>query len=68
MVLELMGRQSGFIALHGGLAGGADVILLPEIPFDRTCVAEKIRARQRIGRSFSLVAAAEGAHPTGGRR
>jgi 6-phosphofructokinase 1 len=66
MVLELMGRQSGFIALHGGLAGGADVILLPEIPFDRTCVAEKIRARQRIGRSFSLVAAAEGAHPTGG--
>ena len=52
MVLELMGRQSGFIALHAGLAGGADVILLPEIPFDRTCVAEKIRARQRIGRSL----------------
>lgn len=68
MVLELMGREAGFIALHAGVAGGADVILIPEIPFDPDKVLEKIYERQRRGRHFSILAVAEGAHPVGGRR
>ncbi len=66
MVLELMGCNAGYIALHAGLAGGADVILIPEIPFDLGCVAAQITKRTRRGRAFSLVAAAEGAHTSGG--
>jgi len=65
MVLELMGRDSGFIALHAGLAGGADVILIPEIPFHLNRVCEKIQARAEAGRDFSIVVVAEGAHPAG---
>jgi len=65
MVLELMGRDSGFIALHAGLAGGADVILIPEIPFRLDRVCEKIQARAEAGRDFSIVVVAEGAHPAG---
>lgn len=65
MVLELMGRDAGFIALHAGVAGGADVIMIPEIPFDYRPVEEKIEARARAGRHFSIVAVAEGAHRRG---
>lgn len=66
IVIEVMGRHAGFIALHAGLAGTADVILIPEIPYDLAKVAEKIRARDRAGRKFSIVVVAEGAAPTGG--
>src|SRR6185503_12534157 len=66
IVLEVMGRDSGFIALHSGLAGTADVILIPEIPYDLNRVCEKIMARDRAGRHFSIVVVAEGAFPRGG--
>ena len=66
MVLELMGRDSGFITLHAGVAGGADVILIPEIPFSFEKVCEKIQERAGYGRHFSIVAVSEGAHPIGG--
>jgi 6-phosphofructokinase 1 len=65
-VLEVMGRDAGFIALHSGLAGTADVILIPEIPYDIGKVCEKIMARDRAGRHFSIVVVAEGALPKGG--
>jgi 6-phosphofructokinase 1 len=65
-VLEVMGRDAGFIALHSGLAGSADVILIPEIPYDVAKVCEKIAARGRAGRNFSIVVMAEGAFPRGG--
>jgi 6-phosphofructokinase 1 len=68
MVLELMGRDAGFIALHAGVAGGADVILIPEIPFQFESVTEKITGRAAAGRHFSIVAVAEGAHPVGGEQ
>ena len=66
IVLEVMGREAGFIALHSGLAGTADVILIPEIPYDLEKVCEKIVARDRAGRHFSIVVVAEGAYPRGG--
>jgi 6-phosphofructokinase 1 len=66
IVLEVMGRHAGFIALHAGVAGTADVILIPEIPYDLDKVCEKIMARHRAGRQFSIVVAAEGAFPVGG--
>jgi 6-phosphofructokinase 1 len=66
MVVELMGREAGWIALHSGIAASADVILLPEIPFDIEKVCEKIRARESSGRHFSIVVVAEGAKPRGG--
>ena len=66
MVLEVMGRHAGFIALEAGIAGGADVILLPEIPWRIDSVVEAIRRRQARGRSFSIVVVAEGARPVGG--
>jgi 6-phosphofructokinase 1 len=68
MVLELMGRDAGFIALHAGIAGGADVILIPEIPFSFDRICEKINARAEAGRDFSIIAAAEGARPVGGQQ
>src|SRR5690349_17736560 len=61
MVVEVMGRDSGWIALYSGIAGGADVILIPEKPFDIEEVAETIRLRHARGRYFSIVVAAEGA-------
>jgi 6-phosphofructokinase len=61
MVVEVMGRDAGWIALHSGLAGGADVILIPEIPFTIETVCEAINRRQALGRSFCLVVVAEGA-------
>jgi 6-phosphofructokinase 1 len=66
MVLEVMGRHSGFIALHAGVAGTADVILIPEIPYDIDQVCQKVRSRDRMGRRFSVVVVAEGAYPRGG--
>jgi ATP-dependent phosphofructokinase / diphosphate-dependent phosphofructokinase len=66
MVLEVMGRYTGWIALHSGVAGGADVILLPEIPYDLQRVARHILGREHMGARFSIVVAAEGAAPVGG--
>ena len=66
MVLEVMGRDAGFIALHSGLAATADVILIPEIPYEIEKVCEKIAARDKAGRHFSIVVVAEGAFPKGG--
>jgi ATP-dependent phosphofructokinase / diphosphate-dependent phosphofructokinase len=65
-VLEVMGRDAGFIALHSGLASSADVILIPEIPYDVAKVCDKINARVQAGRRFSIVVMAEGAAPLGG--
>jgi 6-phosphofructokinase 1 len=67
IVVEVMGRYAGWIALHAGVAGGADAILIPEIPFDLTLVAERLRDRDRSGAHFSIVVVAEGAYPAGGR-
>src|SRR5262245_19798850 len=67
MVAEVMGRYAGWIALYAGVAGGADAILIPEIPFDLDIVAERLRARDRWGAKFSIVVVAEGAFPKGGR-
>jgi 6-phosphofructokinase len=66
MVLELMGRHAGFIALHAGVAGGADVILIPEIPFKFESVIAKVRQRVERGYLFSIIAVSEGAKPVGG--
>jgi 6-phosphofructokinase 1 len=66
MVVEVMGRNAGWIALHAGLSGTADVILIPEIPFELDRVCDKIVSRYRAGRRFALIVAAEGATPRGG--
>ena len=66
MVAEVMGRGAGWLTLHGGIAGAADVILLPEIPFDINKVAEKIKADFAKGKDFAIVAVAEGAKPKNG--
>ena len=60
MVLEVMGRTAGWIALHAGVAGGADVILLPEIPYNMVSVMAKIQERESHGKRFSIVVVAEG--------
>jgi len=65
-VVELMGRYAGWIALHAGIAGGADVILMPEIPYEMKSVCRKIMDREAHGRHFSIVVVAEGAAPAGG--
>ena len=61
MVLEVMGRHTGWIALHSGVSGGADVILIPEIPFSTEKVADKIRERDASGSQFTIIVASEGA-------
>ncbi|OGO13225.1 MAG: 6-phosphofructokinase [Chloroflexi bacterium RBG_13_68_17] len=66
MVLEVMGRDAGFIALHAGIAGGADVILIPEIPFRYERALEQIQQRARGGRPYSVLVVSEGACPVGG--
>lgn len=66
MIVEVMGRYAGWIALHAGVAGSADVVLIPEIPFDINKVAEKIQQRNGTGRNFSIICVAEGAIPQGG--
>ena len=67
IVVEVMGRYAGWIALYSGVAGGADVILIPEIPYDLEKVAQRIRERDLLGARFSIVVAAEGAKPVGGK-
>ncbi|MDP8256342.1 MAG: ATP-dependent 6-phosphofructokinase [Candidatus Alcyoniella australis] len=66
MVLETMGRYTGHIALHSGVASGADIILLPEIPFDYNEICRKIFERNRRGRRFSIICVAEGARAKNG--
>ena len=66
IILEVMGRDAGWIALKAGIAGGADIILLPEIPYDLDVVADKIARRNQSGSKFSIVVVAEGARPAGG--
>jgi 6-phosphofructokinase 1 len=66
MVVEVMGRYAGWIALYSGVAGGADVILIPEIRFSMDAVAARIRERWRQRRNFAIVVVAEGARPQGG--
>ena len=66
MVLEVMGRYAGWIALEAAVAGGADVALIPEIPYDIDRVAQKIENRKKRGKNFSIVVVAEGAKPKGG--
>jgi len=68
MVVEVMGRYTGWIALHAGMAGGADAILIPEIPYDLEKVADRIRERDHWGARFGIVVVAEGAAPVGGAR
>jgi ATP-dependent phosphofructokinase / diphosphate-dependent phosphofructokinase len=65
MILEVMGRHAGWIALHSGISGGADVILIPEIPFTMEAVAQKVRERDACGSLFSIIVVAEGALEAG---
>ncbi|MGB9178137.1 MAG: 6-phosphofructokinase, partial [Pyrinomonadaceae bacterium] len=65
MILEVMGRHTGWIALHSGVAGGADVILIPEIPFSMESVAAKVREREQCDSQFSIIVVAEGAREAG---
>ena len=66
MVLEVMGRYAGWIAIYAGVAGGADVILIPEIPFRYESICAAIQEREKMGKHFTLIAASEGAKPAGG--
>ncbi len=68
MVVEVMGRYAGWLALHSGIAAGADVILIPEIPFDIEKVADQCRQRQQRGKGFTIIAVGEGATPEGGEQ
>jgi ATP-dependent phosphofructokinase / diphosphate-dependent phosphofructokinase len=68
MVLEVMGRDAGWIALHSGLGGGADIILIPEIPFSMDAVAQKVLSRDFQGSRFSIIVCAEGAREAGGQQ
>jgi ATP-dependent phosphofructokinase / diphosphate-dependent phosphofructokinase len=66
MIVELMGRTAGWITLYAGVAGGADISLIPEIDFDLDCICEKIERRARLGTRFTIIAIAEGSQPIGG--
>ncbi|GLI32966.1 6-phosphofructokinase [Desulforhabdus amnigena] len=66
LLVEIMGRNAGWLTLESGIAGGADVILIPEIPYEVKEIASVIRKRSHFGRRFSIVAVAEGAKPVGG--
>ncbi len=66
MVVEVMGRNAGWIALQAGMAGGGDIILIPEIPFSYEAVVSKIKERRSRGKKFSIIVVAEGAFPAGG--
>lgn len=67
MILEVMGRTAGWLALHSGIAGGGDVILIPEIPYRLEAICRAIRERERRGRHFSIVVVSEGAKAVGGQ-
>jgi 6-phosphofructokinase 1 len=66
MIVEVMGRNAGWIALYSGVAGGADIILVPEIPYDLDVIVERVKERNRKGKRFSIIVVAEGAKPKGG--
>ncbi|MHA1570125.1 MAG: 6-phosphofructokinase, partial [Alphaproteobacteria bacterium] len=66
IVVETMGRKAGWIALEAGLAGGADIILIPEIPYQREKIVEAINRRREMGRNFTIISVAEGAKPLDG--
>jgi 6-phosphofructokinase 1 len=66
MLLEVMGRNAGFIALHAGFAGAADIILIPEIPYDIDSVCDVVTERHRNNRKYTMIVVAEGAYPRGG--
>lgn len=66
MVIEIMGRYAGWLTLYSGVAGGADVILIPEIPFQMESICAQIEKRSKVGKRFSIIAVAEGAKPVGG--
>ena len=66
MIIEVMGHRAGWIALHSGIAGGGDIILLPEIPYKIESIVGKIRERIKRGKKFSIIVVAEGAKPKGG--
>lgn len=66
MILEVMGRYAGWIALYSGVAGGGDVILIPEIPYDIKKICAKLDERSKRGKKFSIIVVAEGAKPKGG--
>ncbi|MBN1190432.1 MAG: 6-phosphofructokinase [Dehalococcoidales bacterium] len=66
MIVEVMGRNAGWIAMYSGIAGGGDIILIPEIPYDLDVVTEKVRERSRTGKRFSIIVISEGAKSRGG--
>lgn len=66
MIVEVMGRRAGWIALHAGVAGGGDIILIPEIPYDMNSILKKVKERSRKGKRFSIIVISEGAKPKGG--
>lgn len=68
MIVEVMGRNAGWLALHAGLASGTDVILLPEIPYDIDRICESVLGRSRFGKRFTLLCVSEGAKPVGGEQ
>ncbi len=67
MIVEVMGRDAGWIALYAGIAGGGDIILIPEIPYDINLIIRKIKDRHKKGKRFSIVVVSEGAKPKGGQ-
>lgn len=66
MIIEVMGHKAGWIALHSGIAGGGDIVLIPEIPYSIDVIAKKVRERNKKGKRFSIIVVAEGAKPQGG--
>ena len=68
MILEVMGRYAGWIALHAGVAGGSDIILIPEIPYELGKIADVVSARSKKGKRFSIITVAEGAKAKGGKQ
>jgi len=66
MIVEVMGRTAGWLALHAGVAGGGDVILIPEMPYDVEAVAARVTQRAKTGKRFSIIVVSEGAKPQGG--
>ncbi len=68
IIVEVMGRNAGWIALHSGIASGSDVILIPEIPYSIDTVCDYVENRSKRGKRFSIICVSEGAHPAGGER
>lgn len=66
MIVEVMGRNAGWLALYSGVAGGGDIILIPEIPYDVNAVVERVTQRSKIGKRFTIIVISEGAKPVGG--